>query len=450
MEQLNVNDLVKKWEPILKEGTSLKSNYVEKSTALMLENQFRYLQEMSGGRLSESTTWGTDASGDGTVGYNDPNGLHGSDADFFKIAIPMVRRTFPELIAHDLVGVQPMNAPVGLAFALRYRADQEYPSGTGTGFDDIGHNTIDPSYTGKGTSAAPSGYDRDEGEALGSNDGGVDTLDAHDAGSVGLHVGLGVGTGQHIKELSMTIEKAQVEAKTRKLRSRWSLEIAQDLKYMHGLNIEEEMLDVLSYEITAEIDRELIGVIRTVSDSNPNSHGPNAPNASIEYTALDGRWEAEKYRNLYNLMIRKSNTIAVTTRRGPGNWVVGNPTMVAALEALADFTITPTTSDVTTGTTGVAKVGSLGGRMTVYRDTFHIESDELLIGYKGASAYDTGIVYLPYIQLLVSKATFEDSFNPVVGLMSRYAIHQHMFGAENYYVKLTIAGMNTQANHIGV
>lgn len=425
MEHINVNKLVEKWGKVLKEGGSLRNSYVEKSTAIMLENQFKYLQEMTGGRIDEQTTWsGGNVNYTGSTGYN-------SDADFLKIAIPMVRRTFPELIAHDLVGVQPMNAPVGLAFALRYKADQAGAAVGGyTAGDEIGYNSVDPTYSGNSasTTASPSAMDRDVAEELGSRAGT----------GVGEDIGLGVGTGNHIKELSMTIEKAQVEARTRKLRSRWSLEIAQDLKYMHGLNIEEEMLDVLSYEITAEIDRELIAVIRKVAANNPNTE------VGVNYKTLDGRWEAEKYRNVYNLLIRKANTIAITTRRGAANWVVADPTMSACLEALADFTIAPVQSDVNTGMTGVSKIGSLGGRMAVYRDTFHYSTD-LLLGFKGASAYDTGIVYLPYIQLLVSKAVFEDSFNPTVGLMSRYAIHEHMFGAENYYVNLHINNMNEKS-----
>jgi hypothetical protein len=448
MEYIDVNKLVEKWEPILKEGSDLKNKYVEKSTALMLENQFKYLAESSGGKIDESTTWGFDGQPQ-NVNFSgaSPHG-YGSDADFFKIAIPMVRRTFPELIAHDLVGVQPLNAPVGLAFALRYRADQPYEGGAGTD-NEIGYNNIDPSYSGSGAASAAAGMLREDGEALGSTEDVVSNTDY-----VGIGSGLGVGRGDAIKELSMTIEKAQVEAKTRKLRSRWSVEIAQDLKYMHGLNIEEEMLDVLSYEITQEIDRELIQTIRRIANTNPESAliangsgqgGGTTPTFSFDYQAdFDGRWEAERYRNIYNLMIRKANTIAISTRRGAANWVVSNPTMAAVLEALPDFTIAPSTADVNTAMTGVSKVGSLGGRMTVYRDTF-ATSDELLLGFKGGSAYDTGVVYLPYIQLLVSKATFEDSFNPVVGLMSRYAIHEHMFGAENYYVRMEFENMNTVA-----
>ena len=416
-----VKQLVQKWSPILKEGSAIKNSRVEKITAIMLENQLTYLNK--GQRLDEGTTWSGDQ-----VNHNGVSG----EADFYKIAIPMVRRTFPELIAHELVGVQPLPAPVGLAFALRYRADQTYGGATGT---EVGYNTIDRNYSGNpATSAA---FNRATGEALGSNtvaDSGTAPNDFP-----GIGGGLGVGTGQGIRELSMTIEKAQVEAGTRKLKSRWSVEVAQDLKAMHGLDLEEEMMDVLSYEITAEIDRELLWNIKSVADTNASSEvGASA----VDYTTdLDGRWEAEKYRNIYNLIIRKANKIAIDTRRGAGNFVVASPNMCASLEATSAFSVVPSNADVNTAITGVARVGSLDGRMNVYRDTF-ATVDDIVIGYKGVSSYDTGIVYLPYIQLMVSKATYEDSFQPSVGLMSRYAIHSHMFGASDYYIRVQFANMN--------
>lgn len=417
MEQ--VNTLVKKWGDILQEGTALKNSHVEKVTAIMLENELSYLHQ--GNRVDEGTTW-TDSS---------PNGFVG-DADFYKIAIPMVRRTFPELLAHEVVGVQPLTSPVGLAFALRYKADQTYAGAAGT---ELGHNTIDPYYSANpATSAA---FDRETGEALGSKS--VPDVGTAPHEYPGIGGGLGVGNGSGIREVSMTLEKAQVEAGTRKLKSRWSIEVSQDLKAMHGLNIEEEMMDILAYEITAEIDRELIFKIKQAADLNPNSQ---IGAKTVDYTTdFDGRWEAERYRNIYNLIIRKANQIAIDTRRGAGNFLIASPVMCAAFEATSAFTVAPSNIDVTTATTGVAKVGSLDGRMMVYRDTFAVE-DDVVIGYKGASSYDTGIIYLPYIQLMVSKATYEDSFQPSVGLMSRYAIHNHMFGASNYYIRIKFDNMN--------
>jgi len=401
-----MTELVKKWSAILEheDAPKITNKKVKRATAIMLENQVQWLSQnnmLNEGQLNETTAnYSTSIT---------PNGKDYSVNGFFnQVAIPMVRRTFPELIAHDIVGVQPMNGPVGLAFAMRFVADGTYSGATGT---EIGHNTIDSSYTGS--------YVTSTGEALGSNVSG--------------DVGLGIGGGTAIKEVSMTLEKQQVEAKTRKLRSRWSLEVAQDIENMHGLNLEEEMMDVLSYEITSEIDREIIAAMRTASIST---------SAGKDYTSdFDGRWESEKFRNLYNVVVRKSNDIAISTRRGPGNFVVANPTICAALETLSSYALHPVNTDINTAITGVAKVGSLDGRMTMYRDTFQSE-DKFLVGYKGPSEYDTGIIYLPYVQLMMSKTVDYGSFNPAMGLLSRYGIMDSMWGAGNYYRNVIVSNMS--------
>lgn len=429
-----INGIVDNWKDILDEGASYKSEKVRRATAIMLNNEAIHLN--GGQPLQETTAVGSNSlgnTGNYGVGYGTPGSI--GSGEFHKIAIPMVRRTFPELIAHDIVGVQPLTGPVGLAFALRFKGSSTYDDGAeatdnptnrdsygNTITNEIGYNAVNPTYAGAPmvTSA---------GEALGS--------DASTANR-----GLGIGDNSEIAELSMTVEKAQVEAKTKKLRSRWSMEVAQDLKAMHGLNLEEEMMDVLAYEITAEIDRELISKIRGLTVAAGTSAQClttldwNSQSATGDF---NGRWEAEVYRNLYNYVIRKSNRIAVTTRRGAGNYAVCSPNMVAALEATSAFTIAPVNTDINSGVTGVSRVGSLDGRLNVYRDTFHTTSnDSILIGYKGPSEYDTGVVYLPYIQLMASKATYEDSFQPTVGLMSRYAIHDHMFGSHNFYQNIIV------------
>ena len=387
---MDVKEIVKKWERILNEGQEITSKKVKAATAIMLENEEKYLKE-SGSHVEYT--------------FN-RSGSYATNGDFYQIAIPMVRRTFPELVAHELVGVQPMTAPVGLAFALRFRAGQTYDS-VAHG-NELGYNTVDSTYSGSMVTSA--------GEALGSQAGS----------GVGNDIGLGIGAGSHINEVSMTLEKAQVEAQTRKLRARWSLEVAQDLKAMHGLDLEGEMMDILSYEITQEIDRELLTSIQTAATASTTT------SAGWNYLTADGRWEHEKYRVLYNFLIRKANEIAITTRRGSGNWVVAHPTVSAIFEASSAFTIAPVAANVNTALTGVAKIGSLDGRITLYRDTFQTTTN-FIIGFKGASEFDTGIVYLPYISLLASRATFENSFNPTIGLMSRYAIHSHIFGAALYY-----------------
>ncbi len=405
---MNVNELVTKWSDILNEGSKIKSAKVAKSTALMLENEMAYINE----------------SGNYSVPGRSLAGGYGTSGDFQQIAIPMVRRTFPELIAHEIVGVQPMTGPVGLAFALRFRAgntynQQAYPLGSATPTynDELGYNAIDPWYSG--STATSAGFVTSAGELIGSASSG--------------DVGLGVGSYAAISEVNMTVEKAQVEAKTRKLRSRWSLEVAQDLKAMHGLDLEEEMMDILAYEITAEIDREVINKINTVAVASTwdyNSTGPEA----------DGRWMAEKYRTLYSAIVRKANMIAVNTRRGAGNFAISSPMVCAALEGLSSFVLWPTEGNANSLVTGVSKIGSLDGRITLYRDTF-ASADYTTVGYKGPSEYDAGIIYLPYIPLLVSKTVFEQSFQPTVGLMSRYALYEHLYGSNLFYQKITISNL---------
>lgn len=425
----------------------------------MLQNELNYLHTnrlVDPGMITEANT--TQYSLNRADGY-------ATSGDFQKIAVPMVRRTFPELIAHEIVGVQPLAGPVGIAFALRFKAIQTYNapqiSPNHVPDNELGYNNIDPGYSGKDpaydalamaydpTGKTPSGDDL-YGDKIQTN--GMITAEAEALGSSEdpdlttnptMNHGLGIGTGSTAHEVGFTIEKRQVEAATRKLRSRWSLEVAQDIHAMHGLDLEEEMMDILAYEITAEIDREIVNTIRAAANRNKLSNigGTAMPVIDWNNTAqLDGRWEHEKFRNIYNMIIRKANRIAIDTRRGPGNFVIANPTLAAALEATASFVIAPVDTDVTTGQQGVTYLGNLDGRMKVYLDTFCMQ-DEVVIGFKGVSPYDSGIIYLPYIQLLVSKATFEDSFNPALGLMSRYAIMSNLFGAHNYYIRCMFANM---------
>ena len=412
---MDIRELLKKWGDVLDEGTDITNLNIKKSTAIMLENEHNYLTEAS------------------THAY--PNDSFGSNAGyptsgfFHKIAVPMVRRTFPELVAHDLVGVQPLTGPVGLAFALRFRAGNSSGDYVNAGDNpandtELGYNTIEQGYSGSNTGITGAGMITSGGEALGSSS----------------TTGLGIGSGTAIREVNMTVEKAQIEATTRKLRSRWSLEIAHDLKALHGLNIEEEMMDILAYAITAEIDRELIEKIDAVCVTAGTGFDLTWDYASVSGTAIGGRWEMERYRELYHYILRRGQQIAINTRRGSGNWLVGNPYSISIFESLAAFTIAPVAGNADTLAVGVSRVGSLDGRISIYRDTFQ-NKNQFIVGYKGPSEYDTGVVYLPYIQLLASRATFEDSFQPAVGLMSRYGIHEHIFGARNYYQKVTLTSL---------
>lgn len=405
------NKLVQKWKDVLDfESDTFKpvrGSKKRKNLAMVLEAQERYLAGQESPMLNEATAWGSSSLD--TTGAESRK----TDGVFQQVAIPLVRRSFPELIGNDIVGVQPMTGPVGIAFALRYMAGQAYGDYT-AGNAEIAHptDTPDDTYSGSHVTSA--------GEALGSNATG--------------DVGLGVGDGTAIKEIQLTVEKKEVIAKTRKLRARWSIEVAQDLRAMHGVDIDAEMMDVLSYEITAEIDREIIDSIRTICTVASNTSG------SWNYSDADGRWQAEKYRTLYHHIVAKANNIGVTTRRGVGNWIVCDPTTCAALESLSNFTVWNVPGDVNTAQVGVSKVGSLDGRLMVYRDTFQT-TPEVIVGYKGPSEYDAGVIYMPYVSLMAMRATFEDSFQPSLGLMNRYGLLNHIFGASNYYRQIKVLNL---------
>lgn len=373
MKNLDFKKLEEKWNPILEaeDVTPIpkEDKRLRQITALMLENEEKYLNETT---------------------------FTGDIAQFPKIAIPMVRRTYPALLANQVVGVQPMTGPTGYAFALRYEAGRTY-GGYNEG-DELGYNKVAPGYTG----------DASTGEGLVTS------------------AGERMGTPTYTREFStvnLKIKRAQVEAKTRKILSQWSIEEAQDLKNVHGLDMDAEMLDILSYEIIAEIDRELVHDLSTLAAAGGTT--------SWECSASDGRWEMERYITLFNHTIRQSNQIAVSTRRGPGNFIIASPTVCSMFEALNNFVYNPDMTQVSP-LSSVPFVGTIDRRIKLFCDTF-ATTDYVIIGYKGASAWDTGLIYLPYINMLVKRVDQDSSFQPRLMVMSRYAKHNNLLGAENYY-----------------
>ncbi len=237
-----------------------------------------------------------------------------------------------------------------------------------------------------------------------------------------------------MKTMKMSLERVAVEAQTRKLKAEYSMELAQDLKAVHGLNAEQELINIIEYEVGAEIDRELIDKMNIVATAGlkPWVYGltsgtPVAGGSNVS----DGRWEQEKFRTLYTRIVKEANTIALTTRRGAGNFIICSTNVATALESLSSFMYSAVPGTVTAGT-GVSKVGVLDGRFTVYVDTFAM-IDYITIGYKGPGAFDTGLVYCPYVPLMVQKVVDPNSFQPKIGFMTRYAMIENLFGAKNYY-----------------
>lgn len=447
MSKVSIETLLEKWDPMI---AHIKSERKQILTAKLLENEEKWFQERM---LAEGA--GTSAEvgsgcADGTVNQA-TTGLQGV-AKYMGIAMPLVARVFPELITNDLVGVQPMFTPVGLAYAMRYR----YQTGAAAGVE-AGYNTVYPEYTGSvaGTgvtgNAAIAQYGNHSTKGQGTGIAGVTGAGAQ-TGSNGYTTQFGErldtdgkvcdAESGNIREMGLTIEKKEITATTRKLKARWTLEAQQDLANMHAVDVEEEMTDLLAYEIAAEIDLEIKNriIVRAVQGGvlTWNYGTAGAANGSA-----DGRWEQEKFRTLYTVLLKASNEIAVATRRGAGNFVIASPGVVAALESLDNFLMSPISASLNTEVSGVSKVGTLG-RFTLYRDSFAAQ-DYAVVGYKGPKDNDAGIIYCPYVPVMFSRTTQVESFQPVIGVMTRYGICDNLFGSENYYRFIKIVGLSNSS-----
>ena len=272
----------------------------------------------------------------------------------------------------------------------------------------------------------------------------------------------------NIPQIVVSFEKTAVEAGTRRLAARWSVELEQDLKNMNGIDIDTELTNAMSYELQAEIDREMI--IRMVQTALNAGFG--AGFSVWSPASADGRWLVERNRDFYQRLIIEANRIAVRNRRGAANFVVGTPRVCAILEMLPEFQWVPVQGNVNTQPVGVAKVGSLGGRFNVYRDTrteAQYEAsfggnlagangfpggfgqtpttrtarlDYALLGYKGPEFYDTGIIYCPYIPVMVQRTIGPNDFSPRVGLLTRYGVVDNIFGANLYYHVIILQGLS--------
>jgi len=468
IDESRAAQLLEKWAPVLdytsKSVAAIEDSHTRLNTAMLLENQESWCLNEAGPNYAGS---GNVAGRDGALGNatsigagTDASGTPGTDSyasgDYRlpKILIPMIRRTFPELITNEIVGVQPMAGPVGLAFALRYRYTGETlgegidgktgagntPGGqagilAGAAGQEAGYNYLNTAYTG--TSA-------DYLSGTGSSDYGVDKLISEaDAGVAAILANFEV-TG-NIPSFEVSFEKTAVEAGTRRLGARWSVELEQDLKNMNGIDIDTELTNAMSYEIQAEIDREML--VRMIQVSL--NAGQGAGYSIWAPQSADGRWLVERNRDFYQRLIIEANRIAVRNRRGAANFVVATPRVCAILEMLPEFQWVPVQGNVNTQPVGVAKIGNLGGRFNVYRDT-RTEGNNVndaarpeyaLLGYKGPEFYDTGIIYCPYIPVMVQRTIGPNDFAPRVGLLTRYGVVDNIFGANLYYHTILVTGL---------
>jgi hypothetical protein len=448
--------LVEKWAPVLDytsdKVSAIASDHTRLSTAILLENQEQWCFE------NENSTSGGVFGGGSSIGniYTDNNPTSNDnayapkDARLPKVLIPMIRRTFPELITNEIVGVQPMTGPVGLAFALRYRYESE---GVGYSTKGDGNTAIGAGHTGGHTALS-------DGEEMGYNylnTAFTGMSSQHLTGHADFDMMLedqGVAAmlsnfelTSKIPQITVAFEKTAVEAGTRRLAAKWSVELEQDLRNMNGIDVDAELTNAMSYEIQAEIDREMIARMLQTCLNAGKGKGYSFWSAA----SADARWSAERARDFYNRVIVEANRVAIRNRRGAANFIIATPRICAILETLPNFTWQPVTGNVNTAPVGIAKVGSVGGRFQIYRDTrteaqdqysyaasnYHpgrtTTMDYALLGYKGSEYYDTGIVYCPYIPVMVQRTIAPNDFSPRVGLLTRYGVVDHIFGANLYY-----------------
>jgi len=435
--------LQEKWAPLLDyDGLDpIKDSHRRAVTAVLLENQEKFLREQSAfsnGILMESPTNSANAAG-ASGGFSGSAAAAGPVAGFDPVLISLIRRAMPNLVAYDLAGVQPMSGPTGLIFAMRSRYTNQ--SGTEALFDEA-DTVFSGQNSGIGLTAA-SNVNAGMGTTTqyGSNPGLLNPVGTGaSTGSGGYNVGqgmftgdsenLGNGAGNQFNEMAFSIEKVLVEAKSRALKAEYSLELAQDLKAIHGLNAEAELANILSTEILAEINRE---VIRTIYKVAEQGAAANTATAGIFDLDIDsnGRWSVEKFKGLLFQIERDANAIAQRTRRGKGNVVMCSADVASALSMAGVLDYTPAlNANLNVDDTGNTFAGVLLGKYRVYIDPYsaNVSANQYyVVGYKGSSPYDAGLFYCPYVPLQMVRAVGENTFQPKIGFKTRYGLVANPF-----------------------
>jgi len=450
----NAENLQEKWSPVLNHDglPEIKDNYRKAVTAILLENQERAIREERGILTEAPTNVGpinTQTTGAGAIDGFDP------------ILISLIRRSMPKLIAYDIAGVQPMTGPTGLIFAMRSQYTNQ--AGAEAFFDEA-----DAQFSGTlGATTTPT-TEKNPG-LINDATGGGTTEGNYDLASSKLttsNLEAAGDAGSEFNEMAFSIDRIAVEAKGRALRADYSVELAQDLKAIHGLDAESELANILSTEILAEINRE---VVRTVYRGAKPGAQANVANNGVFDLDLDsnGRWSVEKFKGLLFQIERDANAIAQETRRGKGNVIITSADVASALAMAGVLDYSSGINGAVGGLgevddTGNTFVGTLNGRFKVYIDPYsaNVSSDQYyVVGYKGSNAYDAGLFYCPYVPLQMYRAIGQDTFQPRIGFKTRYGMvlnpfakgltaltnsdpqHSSNIGANAYYRRVRVKNL---------
>ena len=410
-------NLIEKWSPVLdhEDAPAIDDKYRKAVTARLLENQEVALreerQQRSFGDISEAAA-----------------NVTGSGVDNFDpVLISLVRRAMPNLIAYDIAGVQPMSGPTGLIFAMKSRYTAQ--DGTEALFDEAdtdfagtGTHQADPTGLVGVTDADTDATIADEADTVSTFGTGLPTATAEARGTSG-------GAGAAFAEMAFSIEKSTVTATSRALKAEYTMELAQDLKAIHGLDAEGELANILSAELLAEINREVVRTILTKAKIGALQSSTAVSGIFDVGTDSDGRWMAEKFKGLVMQLEREANVISKETRRGKGNFVLCSSDVASALAASGVMDYTPALSTgLSVDDTGNTFAGVLNGRLKVYIDPYST-GDFACVGYRGSNPYDAGIFYCPYVPLTMVKAIGESDFQPRIGFKTRYGMVANPFVA---------------------
>ena len=412
--------LVKKWQPILEhpELPKVTDSYKRAVTAVILENQERAIKEDRAFMSESAPQNSTDAS---YVQNWDP------------IMISLVRRAMPNLIAYDICGVQPMTGPTGLIFAMRAKYNSQASAAEAL-FD-----AADTDYSGRNKAGSSTGGFSTTADS-GSNpavllDSPAGTYTTGTAMSTAAAEALGDASGNSFAEMAFSIEKSTVTAKSRALKAEYTMELAQDLKAIHGLDAETELANILSAEILAEINREVVRTIYINAEKGASANTGSVNTTTEGVFDLDtdsnGRWSVERFKGLMFQVEREANAIAIRTRRGKGNILITSSDVASALQmaGVLDYA-TSLNNNLQVDDTGNTFAGILNGRYKVYVDPYSANqaaSNYFVVGYKGSSQYDAGIFYCPYVPLQMVRAVGQDTFQPKIGFKTRYGIQANPF-----------------------
>jgi len=416
----NSENLQKKWAPILehKDLPSIKDNYRKAVTAVILEQQERALREE---RAQSSFQAITETAANATTGGT------GNLANWDPILISLVRRSMPNLIAYDIAGVQPMSGPTGLIFAMKSKYSTQ--GGTEALFNEA-NSGFSGSGTQGGSSSSLPGTDTTPADTIADDfvvGRAITTASAEALGN----------TGSAFGEMAFSIEKATVTARSRALKAEYTMELAQDLKAVHGLDAESELANILSAEILAEINREVIRTINVKAILGAQSSNITAAGTFSLKTDADGRWNVEKFKGLLVQIEREANQIAKATRRGKGNFILCSSDVATALAAAGVLDYAPALStNLEVDDTGNTFAGVLNGRTKVYIDPYATD-DYVTVGYRGTNPYDAGLFYAPYVPLTMVRAVGQSDFQPRIGFKTRYGM------VANPFAEATVAGTQT-------